>query len=151
MAFAQVEVPPCGPHPRLTRRRSEAEILSYEIAAKTSHRIQHLNLNEDFDNPSTDLNEKVSFNRSNSETVTGAEYVTPAPKVPPPMLRRASLSALEESHLSKAMLGGSFQSEAERARKARRKSFDKVRRRSSEEEKRARKELRKNISPIPDG
>jgi len=58
------------------------------------------------------------------------------------------LSALEESHLSRAMMSGTFESESEKARKARRKSFEKIRKRSSDEfSTRSNKERMKCIVP----
>lgn len=78
----------------------------------------------------------------------------------PPLARRASLSTLEESHLTKIGCPR-FDSEAEKARKARRKSFEKVTRKrsggggSEDRERnsgRSRKDKGEKVIPtIPDG
>lgn len=123
-----------------TRRRSEAELLTFDVSAKTSKYVQQLSLD---DGSRSDLRTKFQSGlQISSNSQTNADVfppTSPAPTQQKSEIRRASMSALEEVHLCKAMNFGAFQSEAGRARKDRRKSFEKVRRRSSEEKKKERK------------
>lgn len=69
-----------------------------------------------------------SSNSGENQTALSSSSSSTSPSKPP-LARRASLSTLEESHLTK--IGGAFDSEAEKARKARRKSFEKITRKRS--------------------
>lgn len=124
---------------RTSRRRSEAELLTYEEAAvgKTRKYIQRLSLNEDAVEELCSKYVNIGLRQSFDESSSAEVFATPPQNLPP---RRSSLSVLEESHLNKAMNFGAFESEAEKARKARRKSFDKFRKRSTDEEKRSKKD-----------
>ena len=142
-------------HPPLRRQKSEAEILSYhdgdgsDVIVSMSHHIQHLNL-IDTNHSRENLGEKfhcsvnssiggggdvdqsngslILENKASSTSSTTSKTFSSSPSKPP-LPRRASLSTLEESHLSK--IGGAFESEIEKARKARRRSFDKISRKRS--------------------
>ena len=138
--MASVQVQQYPPLSSLQRRKSEAEILSYEVAANTSNHVRHLSLVESNDSFGEKFHRSISvdgFPSSAAErTGRGGAPPTQRPPYSPPPLqfpRRVSLSALEESHLSRAMMGGAFESESEKARKARRKSFEKIRKKSSDE------------------
>ena len=74
---------------------------------------------------SNNANDTKSLNGSKDQAAVSSSSTSPNK---PPLARRESLSTLEESHLTKI---GAFDSEVEKARKARRKSFEKITRKRS--------------------
>jgi len=131
-------------HPPLRRQRSEAEIHSCDqVPANTSHHIKHLDTHGNQDH----FGEKFHRSLSGGGVPDSDAPIksTPAPAA----VRRVSLSSLEESHYSKAMMSGAFESESEKARKARRKSFDKVRKRSDDERRVSRNERKSSNNNQP--
>lgn len=113
---------------RTTRRRSEAELLTYEEAsAKTSKYVQQLSLNEEAIEELRMKYLTIGLNQC-PESIESEMFSSQT--LPP---RRSSLSVLEERHLNKAKMYGALSSETEKARRARRKSFEKLRKRSTED------------------